>query len=815
MAYANDVVEALSTRDVLLRAEPGAGKSTALPLALLLHGSLDGRIILLEPRRLAARLVATRLASHLGENVGQRIGLRMRSDTRMSARTRLTVVTEGVLTRLLQEDPELTGVALVIFDEFHERSLHADVGLALCLEVQQALRSDLRLLLMSATLDAAPLSAVLPDVAHFDCAVRQHPVDVHWATEQPDKPLESRVTSAVLSALDRHEGDVLVFLPGVAEIDRCIRRLTPHLASHVETHALHGGVGTDAQRRATAAATAGRRRVILSTSLAETSVTIDGVRIVVDCGLERRGAIDTATGAQRLETVMASQASAAQRTGRAGRTAPGLCFRLWNESGHARRAAHWQPEILRADLAPLVLELGSWGAADAGQLAWLDAPPPASLARAQDLLTTLGLWRDGQLTSDGRRVAVMPVHPRLGRLLVWGADNGCIDLACRLTALLDDPARGPGSVDLQSLLSAPSTSMQARRTRQLGRLLGQFVSVTTSVSAGVLLAQAYPDWIAKRRSGTASVYRLSCGAGVVIPEDDPLAHEPWLVVAELGGAGRQLRIFKALVLDIEELRQRSPERFDTVKHIDWDDRQQRVIAERRLMLGALIVDAHPLKEISSTDRAASVVAGIRRGGLTCLPWDDACRQWQARVGRMPDLDTSTGEGAWPAVDDDALMASLDTWLLPWLDGIGSLKALQRLDLGRVLGGMLTYRQQRQLDEWLPTRYEVPSGSRIALHYAPPGSPGSPEPPVLSVRLQEMLGCTENPSIADGRIVLKIELLSPARRPVQVTTDLKNFWSNSYPAVKKDMAGRYPKHVWPEDPANAQPTTRTRRHRRPE
>ncbi len=809
MVHAHDVAQALSTRDVLLRAEPGAGKSTGLPLALLLDGSLDGHIILLEPRRLAARMVATRLAAHLGETVGQRIGLRMRSDTRVSSETRLTVVTEGVLTRILQDDPELTGVALVIFDEFHERSLHADVGLALCLEVQQALRTDLRLLLMSATLDMAPLSAVLPDVARFDCAVRQHPVDVHWVTDRSDRSLELRVQAAVLSALDRHEGDVLVFLPGVAEIDRCIRQLTRVLGSDVDTHALHGGVGAEAQHRATAPATHSRRRVILSTSLAETSITIDGVRIVVDSGLERRGAIDSATGAQRLETVMASQASATQRTGRAGRTAPGVCFRLWNESGHARRAAHWQPEILRADLAPLVIELGSWGAASASQLAWLDAPPPASLARAQDLLTRLGLWRDGRLTSDGQRVAALPVHPRLGRLLIWGVDNGSVGMACRLAALLDDRARTPGSVDLQPLLSGPSTAMQARRARQLGRMLGQGGSGTASASPGVLLAQAYPDWIARRRPGTAPVYQLACGAGVVMSDDDDLAHAPWLVVAELGGAGRQLRIFKALVLDIDELRQRSPERFDTVKHIDWDDRQQRVIAERRLMLGALIVSAHPLEDISPDDRAASVVAGIRRRGLTCLPWDDACREWQARVGRMPDLDPSPKDDAWPAVDDDALMASLDAWLLPWLDGIGSLKALQQLDLGRVLGGMLTYRQQRQLDEWLPTRYEVPSGSRIALRYAPPG------PPVLSVRLQEMLGCTENPSIAEGRIVLKVELLSPARRPVQVTTDLKNFWRNSYPAVKKEMAGRYPKHVWPEDPLSAQATTRTRRPRRPE
>jgi len=807
MALADDIAEALSTRDVLLRAEPGAGKSTGLPLALLSSDTLAGQILLLEPRRLAARSVAARLAAHLGEKIGQRIGLRMRADTRVSRHTRLTVVTEGVLTRILQDDPELTGIALVIFDEFHERSLHADVGLALTLEVQQALRRDLRLLLMSATLDAAPLSERLQDVARFQCAVRQNTVEILW-TGESSGALDVRVQNTVLNALDRHAGDILVFLPGVAEITRCARLLRPRLPVAVDVHVLHGGVGAAEQRGATAPAVPARRRVILSTSLAETSITIDGVRIVVDSGLERRGTIDTGTGGQRLETVMASQASATQRAGRAGRTSPGVCYRLWSESGHARRVAHWQAEIHRADLAPLVLELGLWGAAGADDLAWLEPPPPASIARAQGLLTRLGLWCEGRLTSAGRTVAALPVHPRLGSMLVWGADHGAGRLACRIAAVLDDQTRGTSSVDLEPLLNGTPTSTQDRRARQLERLLGRGDTRGRSMPAAVLLARAYPDWIARRRLGDTPTYRLACGTGVVMSADDALAHAPWLVVAELGGAGRQLRIFKALALDIDELQRHSPEYVHAVKHIDWDDKRQRVVAEHRRMLGHLVIDARPVHDIPNDDRATSLLAGIRRLGLACLPWDATCREWQARVTLMSTLSIDGQEPAWPAVDDDALMASLDEWLLPWLSGVGSIKALRQLNLHQALNAMLDYRQQQRLDEWLPTRYTVPSGSRIALSYLQSGAP------VLSVRLQEMLGCAENPAVAKGRIPLKVELLSPAHRPVQVTTDLKNFWTNSYPAVKKDMAGRYPKHVWPDDPANARPTTRTRRTYRP-
>ncbi len=806
MALANDIAKALSEHNVLLRAEPGAGKSTGLPLALLLSGEINGKIVLLEPRRLAARSVAQRLASHLGEKVGQRIGLRMRSDTRVSAETQLTVVTEGVLTRLLQDDPTLDGIGLIVFDEFHERSLHADFGLALCLEVQQALRDDLRLLLMSATLDADSIHTQVSGLQSFNCSVRQYPVETVWMGEQ-SVPLAQGMTQGILTAIDNHEGDVLAFLPGVAEINRTAKVLQPRLVGTAELHQLHSGVGLDAQIIATAPAQVGKRRVILATSIAETSITIDGVRIVVDSGLERRGRVDNTTGAQRLETVMASQASATQRSGRAGRTSAGVCYRLWSEVGHSRRSSHWQPEIFRADLAPLLLELGLWGASGTDDLPWLDAPPPASIARADALLTRLGLWKQGKLTQYGKVVAALPVHPRIGNMLCWAANAGSLNVAANLAALLEEHIRGPNFVDLEPLLSRSLPSSLQRRAAQLTRSIKINTSQQLSPSAAALLAQAYPDWIAQRRPGEAGKFHLACGAGVVIDSEDPLAHNPWLSVAQLGGTGSQLRIFKALVLNIEELQKVSPELFDTFNHLDWDDKQQRVLAEHRLMIGSLVVSTKPMQNISSSDKVTALLAGIKKLGISCLPWDEDCREWQARVVRMHALSPPLQNTAWPDVDDDALLNHLDEWLSPWLNGIGSIKALKQLDLYKSLNAMLDYQQQSLMDEWLPLRYTVPSGSKIRLRYAQAGEP------VLSVKLQELLGCTQNPSIANGQIVLKIEFLSPARRPIQVTTDLVNFWSNSYAAVKKDMKGRYPKHDWPEDPLTAAPTAYAKRRKK--
>lgn len=806
MELASDITAALDTNDVLLCAEPGAGKSTGLPLALLLNANFNGEIILLEPRRLAARLVAARLASHLGETVGERIGLRMRAETRISNQTQLTVVTEGVLTRLIQDDPSLDGVSLVIFDEFHERSLHADLGLALCLEVQQALRSDLRLLLMSATLDSDQLSTLLQNVRPFNCAVRQHPVEIRWLGEHSGA-LEQRVTQAVLKASTENAGDILVFLPGVAEINRTATLLQPRLDESTKLHKLHSGTSQEDQRIATAAATSTIRRIILSTSLAETSITIDGVRVVIDSGLERRSKTDTSSGAQRLETVMASQASATQRTGRAGRTSSGVCYRLWSESGHSRRPKQWQPEIHRADLAPLLLQLKLWGTSDCTELHWLDPPPIASISRAQDLLTRLGLCHQEQLTTNGRIAANLAVHPRLGKMLTWATQHGALAQACRLAALLEEQQGHNDSVDLNPQLDKTLSPSVIKRANQLARQLTSNNNLAEPVPASVLLAQAFPDWIAQRRPGKPGQFRLACGAGVVMNDQQTLAHCPWLIVGQLGGSGDQLRIFKALELDIDTLKHYSPEFFTQENHVDWDEKQQRVLSEHRLMLDKLIVESRPRNNINSNEKSKALLVGIRKIGLSCLPWTDECQEWRARVERMKTLSNTELKKPWPSLDDDTLLANLEQWLLPYLDGIGTIKALQQLDLFKILKAMIDYSQQSLLDQWLPLRYTVPSGSQIKLSYLQAGNP------VLSVRLQEMLGCADNPSIANGQITLKIELLSPAHRPVQVTSDLKHFWSSSYPAVKKELAGRYPKHVWPDDPLTAQATTRTKRFKK--
>ena len=807
MALANDIIQALLESDVMLHAEPGAGKSTALPIALLLSGLFTGKIILLEPRRLAALSVATRLASHLGEKPGQRVGLRMRSDTRVSADTRLEVVTEGVLTRMLQADPALQDVSLVIFDEFHERSLHADLGLALCREVQQVLRDDLRLLLMSATLDADYLQRAASKLKPFHCSVRQHPVEVAYLGDHKE-PLLQRVVHAVLVALSDHAGDILVFLPGIAEITRAEVMLQAKISDPAITlHILHGSVNSAAQQQATKPAVDGKRRIILSTSLAETSITIDGVRVVIDSGLERRGQLDTHTGGQRLETVTASQASARQRAGRAGRTAPGVCYRLWSEISHARRPLHWQPEILRADLAPLLMEVSLWGSRNINELPWLELPPAAGVSRAADLLERLDIRQDGQLTRHGQNVASLPVHPRLGHMLLWAAEHGVAEQACAMAVCVEEQNRQFSQVDLAGSLSRRVSPTAQRRISQLRSITSGAINPVsahaTAPSMPVVLAQAFPDWIARQRHSQPGCFVLACGAEAWLDANDPLAHSPWLVIAQLGGTGVRARIIKAIRLDIDELEQFAAELFTAADNLEWDNREQRVLATHRLMLGQLVVREQPMQSIDDHQRAMALLSGIRSLGIECLPWNDACRDWQARVIRVHGLLDANAANSWPQVNDAQLMGQLEHWLLPFIQGVATLKALRKLDLKQALESMLDYQQQRLLDTWLPSHYTVPSGSRIRLDYTKPGNP------VLSVRLQEMFGCTTNPQLADGRLPLTVELLSPARRPVQVTEDLANFWSNSYPAVKKEMAGRYPKHVWPDNPQAAAPTSRAK------
>ena len=796
-----DVISALKIGNVLLSAEPGAGKSTGLPLSLLATASPSNKIVMLEPRRLAAIGVAERLASQLGEPVGQQIGLRMRGKTIVSANTSLEVVTEGVLTRMLQADPLLDGIGLVIFDEFHERSLNADLGLALCREVQQALREDLRLLLMSATLDVADLVASMAPVEQISSTGRSYPVEIVWSGNRQQE-LIATVCQAVVTALADQIGDVLVFLPGLAEIEKAASRLQPQLEPNIKLYRLHGRADSKTQREATAPAKLEARRVILSSSIAETSLTIDGVRVVIDAGLERRGRVDNNTGAQRLETVMASQASATQRAGRAGRTESGVCYRLWSQSEHSRRAKSWQAEILRSELSQLLVETGSWGASDIMALPWLEAPPSASVKRAETLLMRLGIWREGRLTDHGKLVAELPVHPRLGHMMIWAAERGAADLACKLVLQLEDGGRKTNTTDLETLIRQASSQYNQRRLTQLKKLLKNQSAATGSPSLAVLIAQAYPDWIGQRRAGSDARYVLSCGAGAFVPSVDPQAHTPWLAIASMGGATKESRVFLAAQLDIDELEAWSPDLFEYQNHLDWDARQERVIAERQKMLGRILVQSQPITDVAAQDKARALLAGVRKTGIDCLPWTQECREWQARVTRISKLkETNSGDRLthWPKVDDESLVETLESWLLVWLEGKSSLKSVMQLDLLSILRAMLNYQQQKMLDRLLPERFVVPSGSKIRLRYA------TENEPVLSVKLQEMFGATDNPAVADGAILLKVELLSPARRPVQVTTDLANFWTNSYPAVKKDMAGRYPKHDWPDDPLGARPT----------
>lgn len=801
-----EVGAALRAGNVLLHAEPGAGKSTGLPLTLLSDATPTNKIVLLEPRRLAAIGVAERLAAQLGEPLGQQVGLRMRGQTTVSANTALEVVTEGVLTRMLQADPMLEGIGLVIFDEFHERSLNADLGLALCREVQQELRPDLRLLLMSATLDAQELGASMAPIEEITCAGRTHPVEVIWLGTSPDE-LSQRVAATITTALADQPGDVLVFLPGIAEIDKAARVVEARLGSRVVLYRLHGRADRTTQRAATAPASPERRRVILSTSIAETSLTIDGVRIVIDAGLERRGRVEPNTGAQRLETVMASQASATQRTGRGGRTAPGVCYRLWSESDHARRAVSWQAEIQRAELSSLLMETGQWGASDINALPWLEPPPAASVTRAENLLSVLGIWREGRLTDHGAAVARLPVHPRIGHMLLWGAQHGVADLACTLAVLLEDGVGKANTADLDFHLRQALPRHKDRRRAQLLKLLTNKPQSVGEPGPATLLAQAYPDWLARRRPGQEPRYQLSCGAGATMASVDPLAQTEWLAIAHMGGATKEARVFLACAVNIEELAQWAPELFSEQDRLEWDNRQERVVAERQTRLGELLVAAQATLDASDEEKASVLLEAIRRKGLDCLPWSDACREWQARVLLIEEVNKKT-VAPWPAVDDASLLKNLTGWLLPWLGGKSSMKALAQLDLLASLNSMLSYEQQQALDELLPLRYTVPSGSKIRLRYS------AGDTPVLSVKLQEMFGCVENPSIANGQITLKVELLSPARRPVQLTADLVNFWTSSYPEVKKDMAGRYPKHDWPVDPLAAKPTAyaKPRKHK---
>ena len=829
--------EALATRRiVLLEAPPGAGKSTVVPLALLdAAWRSGGRILMLEPRRIAARAVAERMASLIGEQAGQTIGFRTRLETRVGPRTQVEVVTEGILTRMLQHDPALEGTACVVFDEFHERNLQGDLGLALCLESQRHLRDSLRLLIMSATLDGEALLRLLGDAAVVRSPGRMFDVDTHYvAPPRNDTARSTRVEGPVVAvtmrALREHDGDALLFLPGAGEIRRVVAELGAGLAANeFSVIPLYGDLAAAEQDAALRADAHGRRKVVVATNIAETSLTIDGVRIVVDAGVERRQRFDPTTGMSRLETVRISRSSADQRRGRAGRTAPGTCYRLWSESAHDSLLPQAPAEILEADLAPLALELACWGCNDPAALTWIDPPPPAPLAQARDLLARLeAIDSGGRVTPLGRDMAALGLHPRLAHMVLRGRDLGFERLACWIAALLSerDPLRaGPGFRDadfahrievLHGRAAPPGMDVDSgavRRVqrviqqveRQLGRMRPSRAPATPHLAegdaVGLLLAFAYPDRIGRAREGGGGRYALSGGRGATFTEATALARSEFIVVAALDAGEREARIQLAASLDPALLETHFSASIHEGASVAWDPKSETVAARRVRRLGSLVLRDEPLRNAPADALLAAMLDGIRSLGLGCLPWTRGLEQWRSRVAVVRGHDVR-GSAEWPDVSDTALLGSLESWLGPWLDGVTRRDQLGRVDLAGALHGLLDWNAQRRLDELAPTHLTVPSGSRIALDY-------EGAEPKLSVRLQEVFGLMDSPRIVDGRVPVTLELLSPARRPVQVTRDLASFWSRGYHEVRKELKGRYPKHYWPDDPHEAVATRRVR------
>ncbi len=824
--------QALGQRhEVVLEAPPGAGKTTRVPLALLDEPWLAGqRILMLEPRRLAARAAAERLASELGESVGETVGYRIRLDSKVGPRTRIEVVTEGILTRRLQEDPALDGVGLLIFDEFHERSLDADLALALSLNGRDLLRDEppLKIMLMSATLEGERLSALLGDAPVVSSEGRMYPVDVRWGRPfQPGEFIEPRVVDTVHQALADEPGSLLVFLPGQAEIRRVHESLQASLGGRQDILLcpLHGELELSAQRAAIDAPAPGVRKVVLATNIAETSLTIDGVRVVIDAGLARVPRFDPGSGMTRLDTQRISRASATQRAGRAGRLEPGVCYRLWSEAQHDQLAAYASAEILQADLAGLALQLTRWGVTP-GQLSWLDQPPAAAYAQAQDLLLRLGALKPGQLlslTAHGQAMAELPAHPRIAHLLLRGQALGLAEMACDVAALLGerDILRGAGA-DLHSRLTLLSGETRAsrggqggvQRARQLARQYRGYLRGKASSAVpdpehprwlGALLALAYPDRVAQQRRAGGAEYRLANGRAALFGEVDALMKAPWLVVADLGSrqGQREERIYLAAEFDPALFDGVLAEQVERLDVLDWDEREGVLRAERQRKVGELILAREPLTGLDDDARARALLDLVRRKGLELLPWTPELRQWQARVALLRQLDLATGgDSEWPDLSDAALLAGLEQWLQPYLGKVTRLSHFAQLDLSSIVRNLLPWPLPQRLDEWAPMHLSVPSGSSIRLDY-------SEHPPILAVRLQELFGLAETPRIAQGRLQVKLHLLSPARRPVQVTQDLANFWRSTYSEVKKDLKGRYPKHYWPDDPLVAEATARAK------
>ena len=822
---------------VVLEAPPGAGKTTLVPVALMHEPWLAGKkIIMLEPRRIATRSAAYRIASLLNESPGQTVGYRMRLESKISNHTRIEIITEGILTRMLQHDPTLQGVGLVIFDEFHERSLDSDLALALCLKGQQLYAGNdderLRILVMSATLDSNAIAHMLDDAPIIKSEGRAYPVDIIYdSARKPDERILERMVSTIKQALlDNPHSSVLAFLPGQGEIQRCNEALAEWLLqskiSHIHLRPLYGNLSIEQQQQAIAPLSgkyANDQKVVLATNIAETSLTIEGIDIVVDSGLARESRFDPATGMSGLHTVKISRASSEQRAGRAGRLRAGKCYRLWSQQQQQQLAAHSSPEILNTDLAPFALQLLQWGIDDPNELCWMDAPPRGPWQQALDLLQSLGALeiknRSALLTPHGEAMSALPVHPRLAHLLIRGAEIGFARVASLLASLLSerDPfARDNPDISHRMDILTGEAKCPAQhqgwliRTQQLARQIEQQLSnlnirnaqsylLTPRQLTGYLLACAYPDRVARRRYSGG--FQLANGRSANLPGQHYLGNSRWLAIAEVssisGGQGDVIR--SATALD-EILFDGIMSDFISVQTVaEWDNKSGRFIAEQQHKIGALILNRKSLDKVPTELKTAALIQTLQQQGLQLLKWSDELKQWCARVNLLRQVEA---DQQWPDLSEEALLKSAEDWLAPYLDKVNSLQDFKKLDIKSILQAMLPWDKQQQLNELAPLRFKVPSGSSIAINY-------NEYPPVLAVKLQEMFGCEHTPMIANGKVPLLVHLLSPAGRPLQITQDLAGFWRSSYHDVKKDMKGRYPKHPWPDDPLVAIATRKTK------
>ncbi|PZD96218.1 ATP-dependent helicase HrpB [Paenibacillus sambharensis] len=817
--------------NAVLVAPPGAGKTTRVPLAVLEEPWMAGKkILMLEPRRMAARSAAHYMASSLGEKVGGTVGYRVRMDSQTSKHTRIEVITEGILTRMLQTDPSLEEAGIVIFDEFHERSLQADLGLALCLEAQRVLREDLRLLVMSATIEAKPVASLMGGAPVIISEGKRYPVETRYYPRQgAAEQLAQHTVRVIKHAIAHDSGDILVFLPGEGEIRRVQGLLLSSGLPDAEVLPLYGALSQEAQEKALARGAAGKRKIVLSTSIAETSLTVEGVHVVIDAGLMRVPRFSPRTGMSRLETVQVSAASAEQRRGRAGRLGPGVCYRLWTEEQQQQLEPSGKPEMMETDLAPLMLELAAWGTHDPAQLSFLDQPPEGAVNQAVELLQLLGAMdKSGQLSIHGRKMAEQPLHPRLSHMVLRAMEHeerlGV--LACDLAVLLaerdvlrwqqKDAAEADIVLRLQVLRAAGhegetafrgglAEMKAAKRLVQEASRLKRSFGLQQALSdgsydhlSGVLLAYAYPDRVGMpRRSGGAGL-QLSGGRGAVLQPVQPLSAAPMLAAAELDDTGTAGRIRLAAWLEPAELERYFADSIKETRSVFWDAQSGTVRARLYRTFGSLILQERTLARPDPQEVAAALMEAVRTEGLDILPWNKTAVAYRQRLAFLHQADAS-----WPDVSDEALLERLDDWLLPFLDGLGSRNDLQRLQVQQALEALVPWDKRQRLNEGAPTHCTVPSGSRIPVDYSDPSSP------VVAVRLQELFGLHTTPLIGFGRMPVTLHLLSPASRPVQVTRDLASFWRNTYHEVKKDLKGRYPKHYWPDDPLTAVPTNRVR------